>query len=260
MIRNASLWAFLVLFLAPTALGQVLGRVEGRQLTGTGGYYINALENEPTIRVTVLGDVPRIGIYDLGRGFDDLQSLMSLAGGPTATAVGTGTDLELRDPGVAVRLIRGSSAFYAGTYESLVDDQEIQLQDGDQVQVETVFARGVYVWGAVGRPGYYEVGSEVDALRLLALAGGPQGDGARAEDVVNDATIAVLRRGEGIVYQSSLEDFYRATSLPPLADGDALQVEVVTRNRFTLLNALTVVGSVSALVLTVLRLVDVATN
>ena len=46
MPRNLTLWALLLVVLAPAAAGQVLGRVEGRQ-SSSGSYYVNALPNEP---------------------------------------------------------------------------------------------------------------------------------------------------------------------------------------------------------------------
>lgn len=236
----------------------VLGRTEGRQASG--GYYTNALPNEPTIRVTVRGDVPRTGIYDLGRGFDDVESLLAVAGGPSAE------DLDPRDPTVLVRVIRGAGAarrtVYEATYPALAGGEAPPpgLRDGDTFEVETRYERGLYVWGAVGRPGYYEVGPAVDAVRLLALAGGPQGGGARASDVVNDATVAVVRPGVGVVYESDLQTLIAGVSVPPLQDGDALQVEVITRNKFSFFNAIQAIGAVAAFALVIVRVVDAVSN
>lgn len=234
---------------------QVLGRTDSRQVNGGAGYYINALPNEPTIRVYVRGDTPRTGIYDLGAGFD-VESLIALAGGPTAA------DLDPRDPSVFIRLYRGEGTdrevTYEGNYLDLIHgrDPAPSLMDGDMLEVETLYERGVYVWGAVRNPGYFEVGPDVDAIRLLAIAGGPQGEGARASDVVNDATIIIVRPNAGVIYQASLEDFVFGTDVPALADGDALQVEVIRRNRFTFRDGLTIVGSVAAVILAVLRVSD----
>ena len=239
--------------LAPAASGQVLGRTDGRQAGGDGGYYVNALPNEPTIRVSVRGDLERPGVYDLGAGFD-LESLVAIAGGPTVEP------LDPRDPTVVVRLYRdqaGARALaYEALYASLVSGAEPApgLADGDVVQVETTFERGVYVWGAVREPGYYEVGPDVDAVRLLALAGGPQGDGTRTSDVETDATVSILRPGVGTVYEASVEAFVAGRDAPALQDGDALQVEVVRRNRFTFRDALSIAGTVGTLVVIVLQI------
>ena len=240
----------LILFaaLAGPVGAQVLGRTAERQTTGAGGYYINALPNEPTIRVAVRGDVPRTGVYDLGAGFD-LEALVALAGGPTVE------DLDPRDPTVAVRLFRpgagGREVAFSTDYEALASGVTTApaLADGDVVEVQTEFERGVYVWGAVRNPGYFEVGPEVDAVRLLALAGGPQGDGARAQNVVTDATVIITRPGAGTVYQASLEAFVTGADVPDLSDGDALQVEVVQRSRFTFRDALSVATTVGTLVI-----------
>lgn len=236
----------------PAASAQVLGRTEGRE-TSAVGYYLYALPNEPTVRVSVQGDVVRTGVYDLGRGYS-LASVLAIAGAPEAV-----TEQDPRDPRVRVRVRRAGSAevaFESG-YRALADGEASAppLADGDVVTVETLFERGVYVWGAVREPGYFEVGPDVDAVRLLALAGGPQGDGARAQDVVTDATVALIRPGAGIVYQATLESFVTGTDVPALADGDALQVEVVQRDRFTFRDGLSVAGSIAAITFGVLSVV-----
>lgn len=259
-LSHARAWAiqllllFLVWACATPPSAQVLGRTEGRIGIGT-GYYVNALPNEPTIRVYVRGDVPRTGIYDLGGGFT-VESLVALAGAPTAA------DLDPRDPTVFVRVYRDVAGVREVAYQAdylrmaAGDEPAPQLNDGDVIEVETVFERGLYVWGAVRNPGYFEVGPAVDAVRLLALAGGPQGEGARAADIVNDATVAVVRPGAGTVYQASLESFVAGEGVPALRDGDALQVEVVRRNKVSFLDVLQTVGAVSAVVVVVFRLVD----
>ena len=249
--------------LAATPSAQVLGRTEGRQVSGE-GYYLYAVPDEPTIRVAVQGDVPRTGVYDLGRGFD-LSALLAMAGGPSAAAAPDPRDpRDLRDPEVRIRLRRGAGreVAYEVDYDALVTGAAAapDLADGDVVLVETVYERGVYVWGAVRNPGFFEVGPDVDAVRLLALAGGPQGDGARAQDVVTDATVAVIRPGAGVVYQASLEAFVIGTDVPDLADGDALQVEVVQRNRFTFRDGLSVVGSLAGVASVVLTVVVALTR
>ncbi len=251
----------LCLSLTASASAQVLGRTDGREASAA-GYYVNALPNEPTIRVAVQGDVPRTGIYDLGRGFD-LNALLAMAGGPSVFANLDPRDLrdlrDLRDPRVQVRLRRGDGreVVYETDYQALLTGESAApiLADGDVVLVETLYERGVYVWGAVRDPGFFEVGPDVDAVRLLALAGGPQGDGARAQDVITDATVAIIRPNAGVIYQASLEEFVIGTGLPSLADGDALQVEVVQRNRFTFRDGVSVVGSVAAVVAVVLSLI-----
>ena len=245
----AAAWAAL----GTGANAQVLGRTEGREASAV-GYYLYALPNEPTIRIAVQGDVLRTGVYDLGRGFD-LGALLTIAGAPESV-----TRLDPRDPTVRVRLRRSGSrevAFEAG-YQALAAGEAAApaLADGDVVTVETLYERGVYVWGAVRDPGYFEVGPEVDAVRLLALAGGPQGDGARAQEVVTDATVAIVRPGAGVVYQATLEEFVTGTDLPALTDGDALQVEVVQRSRFTFREGLSIVGSVATLGLVVFQIVN----
>ena len=251
--------ALLCLSLTAAASAQVLGRSEGRR-PAEAGYYLLALPDEPTTRVVVRGDVPRAGIYDLGRGFGfDLANLLAVAGDPAATV-----ELDPRGPRVRVRLRRGGSheVVYQADYEDLVagESPAPSLVDGDVVVVETLYERGVYVWGAVREPGYFEVGPEVDPVRLLALAGGPQGDGARAETVATDATVALIRPGQGVVYQASLEDFVIGTDVPALVDGDALQVEVVQRNRLTFRDGLSIVGSVAAIASGVIAVVVTLTR
>ena len=93
-------------------------------------------------------------------------------------------------------------------------------------------------------------------MRLLALAGGPQGGGARAEDVAQDGTVAIFRPGVGVIYQATIEEFVTNQRAPAMEDGDALQVEVVIRNRVTFRTVVQTVGSVAALVLVAFRLGD----
>ena len=260
MRRRVALYSVLVLGLSLTAAAsaQVLGRTEGRE-PSQAGYYLYALPSEPTVRVAVQGDVPRTGIYDLGRAFD-LNALLATAGGPSVLADLDPRDpRDLRDPRVRVQLRRGDrrEVVYETDYQALSAGESAApaLADGDVVLVETLYERGVYVWGAVRDPGYFEVGPDVDAVRLLALAGGPQGDGARAENVATDATVAIIRPGAGVIYQASLETFVIGTDVPDLTDGDALQVEVVQRSRFTFRDGVSIVGSVAAVVAVVLSLV-----
>ena len=250
--RPVLLWALLAATLLPPVSAQVLGRTDDRQLEGGQGYYLNALPGEPTVRVSVEGDVPRTGVYDLGRGFD-LQSLVLMAGEPEVQ------ELDPRDPTLTVSLFRTSGTTrdlaFSAPYDEVAQgrSEALALVDGDVVGITVSFGRGVYVWGAVREPGYFEVGPGVDAVRLLALAGGPVGDGVRDDRQTAETTVTILRSGQGTVYESTLEAFVTGAGVPDLAAGDAIQVEVVRRNRFTFRDGLSIVGSVAAVLLVALQ-------
>ena len=257
--RPALSLVVLVAALVPSVSAQVLGRTDDRQLAGGQGYYVNALPGEPTVRVSVEGDVPRTGVYDLGRGFD-LQSLVVMAGEPDVR------ELEPRDPTLTVSLFRTSGTSrdlaFSAPYEDVVQGRSgaLALADGDVVGITMSFGRGVYVWGAVREPGYFEVGPGVDAVRLLALAGGPVGDGVRDDRQTAETTVTILRPGQGTVYESTLETFVTGAGVPDLAAGDAVQVEVVRRNRFTFRDGLSIVGSVAAVLLVAIQVIVTIDN
>ena len=237
---------------------QTTGRIEGRQASPD-GYYVNTLPGEPTTRVRVVGLVVRPGLYELGRGFD-LATLVALAGGPSVNLQ------DPREPVVRVRYYRSGEAgrvlLYDQPYEDFLAGAGAvpDLRDDDVIEIAATFSLGVFVWGAVRTPGYFEVGPSVSAARLLALAGGPQGSGARSEDIATEATITLLRRGEGEVYKAPLEEFVAGVGVPNLVDGDVMQVDVINRSRFTFRDALGIAGSVAAVAVVVIRVVDLLGN
>ena len=117
----------------------------------------------------------------------------------------------------------------------------------------------VRVWGAVGRPGVYQVARDTDLIALLTLAGGPMI--SVDDDRVRRNVSVQVTRGDGAsrarVAEMPLEELTFGTArLPDLQNGDVVTVNVVSRSRFTWRDALTVVSSAGTVALLVLRISD----
>ena len=101
----------------------------------------------------------------------------------------------------------------------------------------------VQVEGTVAYPGLYEVGVGTDLRRVLALAGGPRLD-VRDRDSDRRVDIQLLRPSEGAIYVSSLAAAsIRPDLIPPLRHDDTVLVDVISRRRFTVQDAATIIGA-----------------
>ena len=122
-----------------------------------------------TIRVYVVGDVQRPGVYDISSLSSPLNALYS-AGGPTA--IGSLRTLEhYRGKQLIGRI---------DLYDFLLlgmRDGEDRLQGGDTLIVPATGPQ-VAVWGAVKRPAIYELKGETTLAALLENAGGMTVDAA----------------------------------------------------------------------------------
>ncbi len=101
----------------------------------------------------------------------------------------------------------------------------------------------IQVEGAVAYPGLYEVGVGTDLRRVLALAGGPRLD-ARDRDSDRRVDIQLLRPAEGAIYVSTLAAAsVRPDLIPPLHHDDTILIDVISRRRFTVQDAATIIGA-----------------
>ena len=101
----------------------------------------------------------------------------------------------------------------------------------------------VQVEGTVLYPGLYEVGVGTDLRRVLALAGGPRLD-VRDRDSDRRVDIRLLRPSEGAIYVSTLAAAsVRPDLIPPLRHDDTVLVDVISRRRFTVQDAATIIGA-----------------
>lgn len=101
----------------------------------------------------------------------------------------------------------------------------------------------VQVEGSVLYPGLYEVGLGTDLRRVLALAGGPRLD-ARDRDSDRRVDIRLLRPSEGAIYISTLASAsVRPDQIPALRHDDTILVDVISKRRFTIQDAATLVGA-----------------
>ena len=238
--------ALLALALAgPAVDAQTVGRVEGRQAT-PGGYYVNARAGEPTTRVYVWGGVRNPGVYEVGAGFD-VQGVLTLAG------LAVESEQDPGDPEVYVRVYRPSEgrALYNAPVSRFVVEPEAHpaLVEGDVLTVGVEPAARVDVWGAVQRPGLYEVGPEVDAQAVLSLAGGPLLPPLFNNDS-REVTVRYVRPGEGApLFEGPLDAFTRGrTALPAPRDGDVLEVAVRQRSGLTFRDVIGIAGGVAGVV------------
>ena len=133
------------------------------------------------IRVSLLGQVVRPGIYELRPGATVLDAL-SAAGGLTESA------------SVAeARLIRASGESQPLFLEDLLVRQDMQhnvvLQPADALLVPQDLNSRFYILGDANKPGVYSLRGDVSIMQALAMAGGPVQRGA-----ATSRTIYIVRR------------------------------------------------------------------
>ena len=132
--------SFLVVLLIPLAVqAQTYGRLEG--LEARGAAYVYAKPGEPTIRVSVTGDVRAPGIYEVNESFD-LSTILAFAGGVVSLP-----EQEYLMQRTVVRLVRGAerTIVYEGEWTAMQTATSIRLADGDQVQAR-LYTRRVRTW------------------------------------------------------------------------------------------------------------------
>lgn len=117
------------------------------------------------IRVTVLGQVTRPGVYELAQGAVLLDALASAGG--LAVDAGLGQ----------ARLIRGQESPQIIDLEQLLLQGQLSLnlllQSGDALIIPDDAMARIYVLGQVTRPGVVPLRGALTALQALSLAGGP---------------------------------------------------------------------------------------
>ena len=114
----------------------------------------------------------------------------------------------------------------------------------------------VYLWGAVQRPGLYEVVVDIDLPGLLSLAGGPVFP-IRSDELVQRATLR-LYRPEGSTRRASFEapiDSFLLRTLPMPNDGDVVEVTVSQRRIRTWRDNLGVLGAGSAIAVALVQVI-----
>ncbi len=78
---------------------------------------------------------------------------------------------------------------------------------------------------------------------MLALAGGPRLD-VRDRDSDRRVDIRLLRPSEGAIYISTLASAaVRPDQIPPLRHDDTILVDVISKRRFTIQDAATIIGA-----------------
>src|SRR5712691_9041181 len=117
------------------------------------------------VRVSVLGEVSKPGVYELAQGATVLDAL--------ATAGGLAPDAGLGE----ARLIRGQDSPVIIDLERLLLRGELALNlplaPGDALVIPEDPTGRVYVLGEVSRPGIFPLRGSLTALQALTLAGGP---------------------------------------------------------------------------------------
>jgi hypothetical protein len=120
---------------------------------------------------------------------------------------------------------------------------------------ETVM--NIDLWGLVLEPGRYQVAPTTTLVDLITLAGGPD---FQVEDTktIRETTVEIAREGSSglaVVFTAQLEEITNGTAAPPqLLDGDIVTVQALVRQRFSWLEALSVVGSVAAVTYLIIRI------
>lgn len=102
----------------------------------------------------------------------------------------------------------------------------------------------VSVEGSVLYPGLYEIATETDMRRLLALAGGPRFE-VRDRNSSRRVELRLYRPEVGQIYAASLADASSNPAfIPGLQHNDALIVDVIERRRIGWQDIATVVGTI----------------
>ena len=106
----------------------------------------------------------------------------------------------------------------------------------------------VEVWGALASPGLYDVEAGTDLRTLVTLAGGLSS--LNSSTVRSEVNVTLIRSDGGARRAAETLDADELLKREPvlLQDGDAVYVEVIQRNKFTLRDGITLIASVLAIV------------
>ena len=116
----------------------------------------------------------------------------------------------------------------------------------------------VDLWGLVKEPGRYQVALSTELVDLITLGGGPD---FQVEDTrtARETTVDISREGASglaIMFSAQLESITNGQAVPPpLLDGDIVTVRATVRQRFSWLDAVSVVGSLASVTFLILRIV-----
>lgn len=117
------------------------------------------------VRVSVLGQVSRPGIYELKQSATVLDALAAAGGLAPEAGLGEARLIRARDAPVVIDLerllLQGEMAF------------NHRLENGDTLVVPEDSSTRVYVLGEVARAGVFPLRGPLTALQALTLAGGP---------------------------------------------------------------------------------------
>jgi len=117
------------------------------------------------VRVAVLGQVTRPGVYELTQGATVLDALAAAQGLAADAGLGEARLMRGQDPPVIIDLER---LLLRGDLASNLD-----LLPGDALVIPEDPTGRVYVLGEVARPGIFPLRGSLTALQALTLAGGP---------------------------------------------------------------------------------------
>ena len=160
-----------------------------------------------TVRVTVLGEVARPGLYELDKD-GRLIDAIAMAGGLSDKA--SGHELVLFSEGISEKT--QYVQFVDGAAEDTLATNP-RLSDGDVVFVPESTDRNVLVLGEVARPGAYSLPRGARLLDAIAAAGG-----ATSEASLDDVTISREGAEPAVVFSGRIVDN------PPVNPGDVVQV------------------------------------
>jgi hypothetical protein len=117
----------------------------------------------------------------------------------------------------------------------------------------------VLVLGQVAQPGRWRVERDVDFVDFLTAVR-PLGAGMDLPETSQRMNIKVYRPvgdSRALIFEGDLDSVLSGDRRAvELAEGDALMVETISRNRFGLRTAATVVGALSSLVVLIIQLSD----
>lgn len=168
---------------------------------------------ESKSRVTVMGDVPKPGFFDLEDGRTlRLAELLALAGGlgikPDAMRItlareGEGGEVQVKNIDPTALLELSDPA------------QNVALRDGDTISVSPAFkAQTINISGEVVRPGPLEIKESTNPAQLINQAGGPTENAALSRVVVERNgktfivnTYATLKNGAPLNFPLQNGDF-----------------------------------------------------
>lgn len=116
------------------------------------------------VRVSVLGQVAKPGVYDLPLGATVLDALAAAEGLTPEAGLAEARLIRRQDPPIVIdleRLLRGETGINQ------------RLEDGDAVVVPEDLTARVYVVGEVTRPGVFPLRGPMTVVQAMTLAGGP---------------------------------------------------------------------------------------